>query len=57
MKEHIYKGNKIIEYEDGTFTAFFFPNFEEDDSNIDCKNFTSLEDAQHFLDDNGYSLE
>ena len=57
MKEHIYKGNKIIEYEDGTFTAFFFPNFEEDDSNIDCKNFTSLEDAQHFLDDNDYSLE
>ena len=57
MKEHIYKGNKIIEYADGTFTAFYFPNFDADDCDIDHKTFSTLEDAQNFLDQHGYSID
>ena len=30
MKEHIYRGNKIIQYQDGTFIAYYYA--KDDDS-------------------------
>lgn len=55
MKEHIYKGNKIIEYSDGTFEA---THFADEDRDIiigrDCR---TLEEAHRYLDKNGYSIE
>ena len=53
MTEHIYTGNKIIEYPDGTFTAYYL--IAEDD--IENKNFNTLEEAEKWLDDNGYSID
>ena len=56
MKEHIYKGNKIVEYADGTFKAYYMPD-PDDSSEIAVIDFNTLENAQHFLDNNGYSLD
>ena len=51
--EHEYKGNLIIEYPDGDFMATAI-GIGGDITNQHCK---SLEDAQQWLDDNGYSIE
>lgn len=53
MTTHIYKGNKIIEYSDSCFTAFFF----EEDGSINNKDFQCLKDAEKYLDEKGYSVE
>ena len=50
--EHYYKGNKIIEYGVETFMATWIV-----DGEVHSDNFKSLESAQKFLDDNGYSIE
>lgn len=52
MKEHSYKGNKIIEHNDGTFEAFYMT-----DGDILSMEFKSLTKAEKFLDKNGYSVE
>ena len=51
--EHEYKGNLIIEYSDGDFMATAI-GIGGDITTQHCK---SLEDAQQWLDDNGYSIE
>ena len=52
-KEHVYKGNLIIEYPDGDFMATAI-GLEEDITSEHC---SSLEKAQEWLDTNGYSIE
>ena len=44
-KEHIYKGNKILEYEDGSFLATKYANGE-----VDSKTVRSLKQAKAFID-------
>lgn len=44
-KEHIYKGNKILEYEDGSFLATKYANGE-----VDSKTVKSLKQAKAFID-------
>jgi hypothetical protein len=56
MKVHIYKGNKIVEYADGTFDAYYMPD-PDGSAGVAVRTFKTLEEAQHFLDDDGYSLE
>lgn len=56
MKEHIYKGNKIVEYAPNDFIAYYFANGDVD-GDIQSKFFESLELAQEYLDDNNYSIE
>lgn len=53
VNEHVYKGNLIIEYSDGTFLATAFGINE--DITTHCTE--SLEGAEKWLDDNGYSIE
>lgn len=50
--EHIYKGNLIIEYNTDSFMATWYV-----DGEVNSDYFKSLELAQKFLDDNGYSIE
>ena len=52
-KEHIYKGNKIIEYPNGDFIATAIGVGED----IITQHCESLEKAQKWLDDNGYSID
>lgn len=52
MKTHIYKGNQIIEYSETEFCAFYL----NEDNEIENKQFPTLEKAQKFLDNGGYSL-
>lgn len=56
MKEHCYKGNKIVEYEKELVMAYYIPD-PTDPLNIESKSFSSLKDAERWLDDNGYSIE
>lgn len=56
MKEYIYKGNKIVEYEKGLFMAYYMPD-PTDPLNIETKRFNALKDAERWLDENGYSVE
>ena len=53
VTEHVYKGNKILEYPDGTFLATAFYHL----GGMTSEAFDSLEKAQKWLDDNGYSIE
>lgn len=53
VNEHIYKGNLIIEYSDGVFMATAIGIGE--DITTHCTD--SLEAAEKWLDDNGYSIE
>lgn len=46
IKEHYYKGNKIIEYPDYTFMATTF----NEDGDIETNEFNSLEHAKNWLD-------
>ena len=55
MKEHIYKGNKIVEYAPDDFMAYYFAGEDTDD--IQSKHFNSLQAAEEYLDEKGYSLE
>lgn len=52
-KEHIYKGNKIIEYEDGVALATAL----DEDGEVIAKGFDTLKDAKVWLDYNGYSID
>lgn len=45
-KEHIYKGNKILEYEDGSFLATKIVEGE-----VDSKTVKSLKQAKAFIDE------
>jgi hypothetical protein len=56
MKTHIYKGNKIVEYANNNFIAYYFADGDVD-GDIQSKFFESLELAQKYLDDNNYSVE
>ena len=47
VKEHIYKENLILEDPDGSFTATFQKDPDED---IQSKTFKSLEKAKKFID-------
>lgn len=48
VKEHVFRGNKILEYPDGTFTAtkFLSNNPDNDIISKDCK---SLPEAKAFI--------
>lgn len=46
VKEHIYKGNKILEYPDGTFLATWL-NEDEEVMSLTC---SSLEVAQKVIE-------
>lgn len=46
VKEHIYKGNKILEYPDGTFLATWL-NEDEEPMSLTC---SSLEVAKKVID-------
>ena len=47
--EHIYKDNKIVEYSDGTFIAYYYA---KDDDSEDIQQFSanSLEEAKNHID-------
>lgn len=49
--EHTYRGNKIVEYEDDTCTAFFSKyDVDDEQPNIENKDFDNLLDAQTWID-------
>ena len=53
ITEHDYKGNLIIEYPNGVFMATAIGI----DGDITTHNCDTLEKAEKWLDDNGYSLD
>lgn len=50
MKEHVYKGNKIIEYKEENGTRTFCAYYLNADGDIDHKAFDTLKEAKAFLD-------
>lgn len=56
VKEHIYRGNKIIEYSDGTFIAYYYA---KDDNSEDIMQFPTdnLVAAQRRIDEYARSTE
>ena len=52
MKEYIYKGNKIVEYPDGTFIAYYYAK-GDDSEDIQQYSTDSLEKAQKRIDNYG----
>lgn len=53
VTEHNYKGNLIIEYPDGDFMATAIGI----DGDVTTQHCDTLEKAEKWLDDNGYSLD
>lgn len=49
MKEHVYKGNKIVEYSDGTFIAFYYAKGDRSGDIIDYAT-DSLSKAKERID-------
>lgn len=56
MEEHVYKGNKIIEYPDGVFTAYYYAK-EDDSKDIQQYSTDSLEKAQKRIDEYAEPVE
>lgn len=48
VKEHVFHGNKILEYPNGTFTATKFPS-DNPDNDIISKDCKSLPEAKAFI--------